>query len=578
MARKTTNTKFKDGENKEEYRGKNAKRRSNKSKPRNESKLDSTGRDNDPNWYFTNKDVAEQTAQLSFQNVLGFGDIDGYKIPSIVRYDLAMSPGCTYPVQNPTGIKYPITSGSEQHSVTYVGQPGPAKSGINMMAAKLYTTMSSFTGRTASYAPQDVAMMILGISSIAETTEAVRRMFGLLFTYNFRNRSVPLGILRTMGIDVDDFMANSSIYRQRFNALIARINQIPLLENIAFVAKSRDIYQRVYQDDPTDMSQLFYYMPSTAYRINETLSSTGTVLESVGFADTAYGYGYSSGLNQTVMSQLLDTIESQITAMLESSTLNFVYADILNMANKVGVKTWQFDYLAENYVVIPEYNQNALLQMHNLTVMGAPINFGTDMEASTHYGSNVYYTPGYSIFSDANTNNVVFNPLFADGYAAGCHSTIAVVDMPTDRPTIEDRIEALRFTSLSSGCVIDGSDFASGTAGDKYLAFSALPDHFVVNFTVFNNINYSAATLTGADAILTCLDSTWFQAIGAPVDPYVAFQGLEHAPLIYLQTTASGSQSLAHIMGGLQYYTTVDYRYVKRVLDMMYIGLFDFRI
>lgn len=576
MARKTTNTKFKDGEMKEEYKNK-GRRKPRNSKFDKDSKLESKGRDNDPNWYFTNKEVAEQTAQLSFQNVLGFGDIDGYKVPSIVRFDLAMSPGCTYAVEGPTGIKYPITSGAEQSSTTYVGYPGPAKSGINMMAAKLYTTLSSFTGRTASYAPQDVAMMILGIAAVAETTEAIRRMFGLLFTYNFRNRSVPLGLLRTMGLNVNDFMANSSVYRQRFNSLIARINQIPLLENIAFIAKSRDIYQRIYQDDPTDMSQLFYYMPARAYYLDEKASDTGTVLKSIDFTATAYGSSGSSGLGAVTMKQLLNKVETQITALLESSTLNFVYADILNMANKVGVKTWQFDYLAENYVVIPEYNQNALLQMHNLTIMGAPVNFSNQMEASQHYNGSVYYTPGFSIFSDANTNDVIFNPLFEDGLDAGCHATYTIVDMPVDKPSIEDRIEALRFTSLSSGCVVAGNDFASGEAQLKYLAFNALPDHFVVNFTVFSNIDHGRDTLSGNDAIITNLDSSWYQ-YAASTDPYTAFQGLEHAPLMYMTVTTGNSQALSHVIGGLQYYTTVDYRYVKRVLDMMFIGLFDFRV
>lgn len=539
----------------------------------NKANLEKGDRDNDPNWYFVSPELAQQSAQLSFQNVLGYGSIKNYKIPSIARIDVLASPGVTYDIEianNGSIYEHPQNS-----NVLPDIQPG--KSGANLMGAKVYTTLSSFTGRTASYAPQDVTMMILAIAAMAEYSEYLRRAFGVALTYNYRNRSLPLGLIAAMGIDPEDFVANISVYRMRFNVAMARINQLPLLENIAYIKKSRDIFQRVYMDDPTNMSQLFFYNPAGYAVLDELGNDQGSVLrwhplaKSVSGESKAHSMGY-----------LLSHLEEQITALLESSTLNFIYADLLNMANKLNVQTWKFDYLAENYVVMPEYNANALLQFHNLDVIGMPYDFETEEHTHTmvqiaHYGAEdpVYITEGNDVFCDPNKNNICYNPAFRSAFT----KTLSIVDMPTDNPSIEDRIEALRWSSCHSGAIINTA--TSGLSIPSAAIFACIPDHYVARIVLFDNITWTSPApddSTGEVGVRYSVSKeTLMSGSVRPED--MKFTQFEHAPLILGVVGNSPTfGGISYIDGGLQYFTTVDAEYIKRLLNITYVGLFEFRV
>jgi len=538
--------------------------RSDKSAPT--ANLKRSGRDNDPNWYFTSPELANQASQLSFQNFLGYGSAYGYEVPTITRINTVMNPGVTYRASKCMHSNFSTWDSATLESLSTID---PGKAGVNMMAAKLYTTLSSFTGRTASYAPQDVAMMILQISSIAEISEAIRRMFGIALTYNARNRVMPLGLLKAMGLAVPNFIQNLSVYRMRFNVAMSRINQIPLLENIAFIKKSRDIYQKVYMDDPTNMSQLFFYLPKFYFVLDEAGDSEGSILRANSFISS-----------NATMATLLTRLEEMITAALESSTLNFIYADLLNMANKLNVTTWQFDYLAENYIVMPEYNANALLQFHNLTIMGNPlpvtdpqdVNKGVKGKISYYanaQGLDVYITNGADVFCNASTNDIVYNPAFD---AAHVNQYAWMVDMPTDNPSIEDRIEALRYTSCNFGNIVLPSSIQNATLSVNAYVHNVLPDHYVADVYTYSNIDYAAATPSAVivDSTIDVSDQN------LDLDTVTLWSQFEHAPLRGVMATAGGG--LKRVIGGLQYFTLYDCYYVQRLLDIMMSGLWDFRV
>lgn len=533
---------------------------------------------NDWEWYFSSKELVDQAAQLSFQNVLGLGDVAEYEIPSVLRVDMALCPGVTVAASDSQSTDWIVGPYYDtEHSVDLK----KGKAGVNLMASKLYTTMSTFTGRTASYGPQDVAMNILAIAAVAEWSEAIRRAFGIALTYNYRNRVLPLGLLRTMNLDVNDFISRLSEYRMRFNVAMSRINQIPLLENIKFIVKARDIYQYVYQDDPTSMSQLFYYMPKCVYTLEEADDPNGSVIRAT---------EVSIGNTPVTMNTWLGYLETMINKLLESSTQNFIYADLLNMSNKLKLDTWQFDYLAENYVVTPIYNENALLQLHNATIVGVPQTWDDKkahtVQLTSPWTTNIEVTHGYDIFSSADRNEIVFNPMFNVNDDCYYARNINIIDMPTDSPTIEQRVEALRIQPAWSGCVIPYSKVTSWCDGDYGMCTCfALPDHFITGMKVYRNVNYNwtaAEMSTHVRDINTNIVNTYSSASSWPATTLSQISVFEHAPLMF--TIHENPESSVHttgvtsIHGQLQYYTTVDYTYIQRLLDLMYVGLFDFRV
>jgi len=495
----------------------------------NKGKLDTNGRDNDPNWYFTSSELAQQAAQLSFQNFLGSGAIlRGAEVPTICAISVNPSPGITYFVTAANGAAIGTTN------VLPASVP-TAECGINMMAKKLYTLMGTFSGRVSSYAPNDVAMMILAISSVAELSEHIRRSFGVALTYNPRNRMLPLKLIRTLGFDEMDLISNLANYRMRFNVDMARINQIPLLDNIGYIRKSRDMFQRIYWDEPSNMAQIFFYKPASYWLMDETVDPNGTRL-------------VTSRPTGIKMDDYLTLLEQMISALLNSSTLQLIYADLLNMANKLNTPTWQFDYLSENYVVMPEFNVNAILQFHNLDIVGYP----TIQNDTT--ASNFRFTAVNDVASDANGIDVVYSPGFGRTSADNDPTHRTIVDCLSDNPTIEDRIEALRFSSIDSGY------YLAISASTYTAVLPALSDHYVTGIRIYGN------SATGS-YMLDLGSPTIPNAVNYSYSPLTAFS---NAPILY-------DQRSHQICGNLDYYTTVDYEYLRRVNELMTVGLFEFR-
>jgi hypothetical protein len=110
-------------------------------------KLNKYNDGNDPDYYFTSTDLAEQAATFPFPYFLGTRPTVGnVNIPTVQVMFFNPSVGVT----------------------NYVGGKHELQTGTNMAAQKLYTRLSVASGRTANYQPNDVIMGVQAIISLAE--------------------------------------------------------------------------------------------------------------------------------------------------------------------------------------------------------------------------------------------------------------------------------------------------------------------------------------------------------------------------------------------------------------------------
>lgn len=531
---------------------------------------------NDPNYYFFDKDLAEQASQLSFQNMLGYGSIKGYEIPTIVRILMNPSPGVTVDVPEPSDLtEVNAATASPELPVSYIGKN---KAGINLMCAKLYTMLSTYSGRSAGYAPQDVGSMILGISSFAELSEHTRRIFGVAMTYNSRNRSIPLGLIEALGVEPEDFIKNIAVYRMRFNVIMTRINQIPLLDNIGYIRKSRELYQHIFLDSGSPMAQTFFYAPYSVWTLDEESYEQGTILKTTPVPYHSRG-NESMTPPPVYMSQYLDLLDTMVTKLLESSTLNLVYADLMNMASKVSVSTWQFDYLAENYAVVPEVNAEAILQFHNARIVGKYTQHAYRSDART------VVTPENDVYPDVETNNLVYSPCIrgASWRESGTKTMLpfwkdAIVDSPVANPDLQTRIEMLRFSCADSGYwykETGSTEVAVSRAGKLYCA---LPDHWITAIDIFSNFSSEM----DADDIISIPDSVMYRFDSydlSDIDRLAKISQIGGMPIFFMRPAEGGEISNnTALFGDFNFYTTVDWKYLKRINDVIFTGLFEFRL
>lgn len=505
-----------------------------------------TSRGNNPAWYFTDEKLADQVSQLSFQQLAGLPvDYDNmnFDVANIVRIMLNPCPGVQL---------------SNTYNTRLV-----QNSAINMAGFRLYSKLSAYTGRTQSYAPQDISTMILAFGEVISIVEHIRRAFGVSYTMNMRNRSYPIEVLQFgMLIDASDLFANLSDYRTQFNTLITLINQLPIPKNIAYFDKCAALYERIYLDAPSSMAQTIIPVPYTTWILDEQSYSGGTILATQDFC----GKKVPSTIDEIKgvvhpMSYYLNILATMIGALLNSSTLQIVYTDILNYASKVsGTEFWKFDYLFEEYQVIPEFDLNFMLQFHNMTFTSAPI-VQTALATGT---ANV--TPFNDVYPDVNHNSVYYNPAFSTlgTVENGLPRTgnVALIDMLNDTPNVTDRVEVTRFVSICKGTRY------VPTGQTKKVAWidCALPDHYAVQMVLLTetsnlNFNYFTSTINGTDTY---------------PDSAALLSTIDWAPHMF-ECTSNGLNYTGRYVGDLNYYTTVDSIYMRKLHDFVGLALYDLR-
>lgn len=514
---KRNNTRSKEKDERRDYDGDSAK-------------LNAEGRDNNPNWYFINEELARQGSYLSFQQIAGLPFKSShyhydYQYPTIkVRY------------LNPC-------PGVQTHSM-YGNGTLAQKSAINLAGFKLFSKLSAYTGRKAEYGPQDISTMILFMGELISLVEYIRRVFGVGFTYSMRNRIYPKGIIEAMGVDSDDLFSNFSDYRMRFNAAITRLNQIPIPKNIAYFDKCASLYEKIYTDSDSPMATCIIDVPYTTWKLNEAGSQQGTVLETHDWTYTKEG----TNLGVQKLGVYLVGLEYRIDELMSSATFQTVYTDLLNLATKVNTEFWKFDYLSEGYMVMPEFNQNYLLQMHNASVVFVPHDVTT---LDTNFG----VTPYNDVWPDANGNALFYNPAFQQ------NTTLreAIVDSITPDPGTEDRIEISRFIGMNSNV-----EFTT-TGGTKTYVDMVLPDHYVVIEQYYQPNN--SQTIKASNVL------------GTISYDLISFnEKVDWDTLIYRTETVNGVvRPTGTVLGDLNYFTLIDFAYLRRLNDTIGMALYDIR-
>lgn len=506
------------------------RRRSNSTSAVNTESIETDGKVmNNPNYYFTDPTLAAQATSISFNTFLGTEDV--------------YSGGGAHGVNHtPTvmAINFNPTAGPMDPLYS-------ASSGINMAGRKLYNRLSSINAKTTNYAPQDLITLMLALGSVLEYISFLRRCFGLAFTTSYRNRFVPKEIIKIMGLDADDFFKNIAAYRLEFNTLMNLLQKVPFPANVAYFDKCAKMYDHVWTDS-ADMAiaQLYVFNPYSVWKFNETYSEQGTGLNTVELHVTP--------ANAKPMSDYLNILSQMIEALVTSSTLNFVYADILNLANKENIPLYQVQFLPENYVVLPEYSAEALLQIHNMSIVGYP-NLTQAPTGVTHF------TQLNDVIPNVNKNEVEYYPVYLQTSASLCAQKF--IDFPSGQPDAAQIIEATRYVALAK-------DYALHTVGKTTMyAMSevAVGDHVAISYVIYYSEGKSAESPYIASSALSTADN---------YKTFAALTKFDWAPIMYSYDPSTPAK-FTDVFGDLNYYTIIDRNYINRVDDLGMMALFDLR-
>lgn len=552
MSTKVSSSKGKYGKESEKkpYTKKKGKKPYSKEKDdKRESNIDSERTssigENDPKWYVTDEAVTDQATRISFSNFVGVpidfnpgGYITGLQTNSfmpgsIMQVFLNPSPGYT-------------TIGNAKNAA------------INQQGFRTYARLSSANAKTTNYTPNDVTTMILAMGELISTISFAQRAYGLIWSYNVRNRTMPGDLLASAGVEPNALRADSAKFLTELNTLIVEANKIPFPSNIDYFNKCAQIFSSVFADSASSMSELYVPIPFSTWDLDEAGSTQGTVLKTHTYWD-----GIGPDFEPMDPYDLLAIIRSKINTMLTSTTYNYIYSDILNLATKdSNVKLLQFVPIDFGYSVAPIYDTEWILMINNATIVGEPLLTADQYHSELHTNSN-------DVVPDVNKLSLLYAPQFGNS-----HPIIAIpkiLNFYNDAPSMDERIIATRYLVTSNvvrfGPLKEkGESPTAGPITNYYYTDDDLSmgDHYVVGIN-----------LLGADTSIGYTYSSGDEFSSPTFIPSVLTRFSNHPYIYEIDTSVWPDVNIVGLVGDIDFYTTIDATTLARINKLLLFALFD---
>lgn len=322
--------------------------------------------ENDPQWYASNQQLLQDAFSLSLPYALG----SAYSLPDI------------------TGTN-PTTS-SSKHYVPGVaaicvtpcpGVSGDRMSAVNLAAAKMYSWIRHANSGAANYDPADLMMYILAMDNCYMLFNFLKRAYGIMRTYNQKNRYMPKALIETMNLDFDDLSANLCTFRSAINKLATALSSFAVPATLPYITRHAWLFSGLYADAPSFKSQTFLYNPSKLFKfVEKTPTGELAYLEPVSICLRATAKFKIDGVSALV--------KEFTNPLLSSQDFNIISGDILKaygLANVISIAP-----IGEDYMVLPTYSEEVLSQIENTYALAETDNTTNITQSSN---GNIVYSP-----------------------------------------------------------------------------------------------------------------------------------------------------------------------------------------
>lgn len=512
---------------------------------------------NDPAWRMYNDLIGNQVASFPLLTFVG-----GQPNEKVITSE------AVYSAHDSVEGNYNIATVLLNPSVGYANSTFDA---INQAALKMYTQFSSANMKTTQYAPQDIIACILALGQVIAIGTYIRRAIGFAGTTNPRNWLYPKAVVGAMGIQWDDLQANVGIYREQYNYTCALLGAVAFPKNLDYFKSMESIYREVFLDHTTGMAQTYVPVPASTWLLNEISSEEGSVLETFPMP-----FVVRNEIQPVTLGTIMDTWKSMIDTLLQSATLQYLYADVLRYVSNSEAELVRMPFIEDGFAQIPTYSDEFLLNIENCVVMGTPTSVALE-DLNGVVGS--INTTSNNVYLKAGNNTVRYEPAFYRALTTKTSTTHDVTYMfnpilnfHVDNPDTNMRIMAARFVPALVRAI--PAKNADGTT--KVVAFNfQLPDMYVVDI-IFHYRGHDLGTGVWEDKQVSWLNNNAFS--GRAVEVY------KH-PIRVVSGSAgydSADQNkvriaLANVYGELDVYTTVDTSTMRRMQELAILSLFSLK-
>lgn len=413
---------------------------------------------NDPEWYGAKSALMQTAGSIPFSNVLGKplsigmnGQPDfSVSIPGIMKLDFAP---------------------------TY-GEMGSWTSAFNVMMRDSYTFIRHANSGHSNYDAADLGRYYITYDNVVMFYAEMVRIYGLMRAALVRNRYTPKSLVECLGYNYNDLASKLANFRYYINTYAARLSAMKVPSNLNIIRRHMWMVSNVYMDTPVETGQMYVFHPAAYWRNNLAATSVVDVFQCI---------NHRSNVASWFLEDIINFGDMMLNSMLNSEDFNIMSGDIMKAYND---SVFTVNMIAEDYMVIPTFDPEILMQIHNATVLEVSDselndwNIYEDDSETTNVGALVF-DASVKVWNNDGTGSLDF-------YPANLHLFLdKVLDMPIERPTPENvavatrlmastrtPLESLTPTTTGQSAVINvhGSEIVVSAAGYKLLGNGTLID------------------------------------------------------------------------------------------------------
>lgn len=341
----TNNKKPRTGNSRNSKRG-NVKNRNDKTKTDKELKDKlGTESENDFNWYNVYPQLTQDAGRLSFFNPLG----SSFRLGSTGDTDATAS---VLNEQVAPGVMALHFSPCFSKSSDFGSQ-------INIAARNIYSYIRSTNSGAKNYDPADLMMYLIAMDSAYMYYAWIVRLYGMLMLYTPTNKYYPNGVFAAIDVDYSDLQSNITALRGYINMFGAKLGKLCVPAQMSLTKRHQWMCSNIFLDSNTQKAQSYIFTPSYFYYWSDSASDQGSSLHPV--------HCFKGGTAHMKFSDITNIGETIVNGLMSSQDVGTISGDILRAYGTSSI--YKIGTLLETYQALPIYSQEALIQIHNATLL-----------------------------------------------------------------------------------------------------------------------------------------------------------------------------------------------------------------
>lgn len=391
---------------------------------------------NDPSWYISNEALLKAGASFPY----------GYPVgaPAYLDNDIYSHAG-----------KLVISGVCVLDLLPTIGVSRNAASPVNVAARKLYSYIRHANSGAANYDAPDLMMYLMAMDSMYSWYWNGVRAYGTVNLYNKQNRYVPDALIHALGFDPDDLRRNYAQLRYGLIALAMKINNLVVPNTMTIFDRHRWCFSHLWADGTAPKAQLYAFRPKGYYVFSKDSRGAGMLK----WHGKSYETEATLDIRPMKVSDYLDIMYEMVDPVITNYDEDFgiMSGDIMKAYDASQLYT--LPAIAEDYSVMPEYDETVLSQFQNATLTGLPLTGTMDITQVVNLDSvnagALIYNPQWPLLTTTTGTAQADLKKYINSYAASVTGSEydlrcmdRLVSLNKDDPSPSDTLEATRLTVM----------------------------------------------------------------------------------------------------------------------------------